>query len=102
MVDKVDNSGRSYHCNICNKNYSSYKSLWKHNNNTHKSENQPDISQISAKNQPNISHLPIISDVSSNIFDTSSNVYKCSYCDNIYKHIQSRWKHEKVCKQIKN
>ncbi len=101
-MDNPLNKDRLYSCNICNKNYSSYKSLWKHNNNIHKSENQPEISQISAENQPNISHPPTVSDISSNICVASSNMYNCSYCDNIYKHIQSRWKHEKVCKQIKN
>jgi hypothetical protein len=32
----MDNLDRSYRCNICIKTYSSYKSLWNHNNKFHK------------------------------------------------------------------
>ncbi len=44
MTEKVDihlKKDRSYICEICNTNYSSYKSLWNHNNKFHniKSDN---------------------------------------------------------------
>ena len=43
-------------CKLCNyKDFETASGLWKHNNNSHKSENQPYISQISAENQSEIS-----------------------------------------------
>ena len=70
-------------CNICNKIYSSYKTLWTHNKNKHKNNiahNKPNINQ----NKPEINH----------------NEYNCRYCNKIYFHIQSRWKHEQKCQVI--
>ena len=32
----MDDMGDDHKCNICNKTYSSYKTLWKHNKNKHK------------------------------------------------------------------
>lgn len=29
--------------------------------------------------------------------DKENNLFKCSYCDNVYSHSQSRWKHEQKC-----
>jgi len=72
-----------YYCNICNKIYVSYKSLWNHNNKFHKVE----ISQLLAK--------PAI-DVSQKL---AKNKLKCIFCDNIYKHRSSKSKHEKKCKE---
>ena len=60
-------------CKICDKNFSSYKSLWNHNKNFHKQ---------SIFNEQNDKILK----------------YKCKFCNNYYKHLQSRWKHEKTCK----
>jgi hypothetical protein len=31
----MDNNDGLFKCNICNKNYTSYKSLWNHNKNLH-------------------------------------------------------------------
>lgn len=55
-------------CNICNKNYSSYKNLWRHNKKFHSEE-----------------ELKV----------------KCKYCFKVYKHSQSKTRHEKTCKDIK-
>ena len=27
-------------------------------------------------------------------------IYDCRYCDKKYKHIQTRWSHEQICKEI--
>jgi len=70
-------------CNICNKLYSSYKSLWKHIKNIHKSEINQNKSCIN-QNKLIVNH----------------NEYNCKYCNKIYSHIQSRWKHEQKCKII--
>ena len=60
-----------YICNYCNKNYSSYQSLWIHNKKFH---------------NPN---------------QTESNIsqYNCKYCCNKYSNRQNKWKHEQICKE---
>jgi hypothetical protein len=73
-------------CDICNKLYSSYKSLWKHNKNIHKSEVNISNSKVSDKYEN--SQLKI------------NKIYKCKYCDNEYNHKQSRWSHQQKCKVI--
>lgn len=40
-------------CNICNKDYKTYKSMWHHKNKYH-TENKPKVSQILAENKPDI------------------------------------------------
>jgi hypothetical protein len=70
-------------CNICNKIYSSYKTLWTHNKNKHKTE-------------INISNVK----VSDKYENSQLKIYKCRYCDNEYNHKQSRWSHQQKCKVI--
>jgi hypothetical protein len=60
------------------KNYASKQSLSNHTKRFHKNT---DI--VSGINQP-----------------IKPNKYNCRYCKSVYKHIQSRWKHEKNCKII--
>jgi hypothetical protein len=77
-----------FSCNICNKNYSSYKSLWNHNKKFHKVEvslNKPEVSPSGFKVSPKVS------------LEENTGNYKCLYCDNKYKHKQSKYKHEKKC-----
>ena len=69
------NLNRSYSCNICNKKYSSYKSLWNHNKIFHIKNNT-----IISKN------IPII------------DKKLCKYCNKKYSTPQNRWKHEQKCK----
>jgi hypothetical protein len=67
-----------YKCNICNKLYSSYQSLWIHNRKYH-------------------THNTIITNqLQSN--DQSSNNQKCKYCNKIFSHYNNKWRHEKTCK----
>ena len=48
----MDDMGDDHKCNICNKIYSSYKTLWKHNKNIHK--NNDNKSLINIKHVKNI------------------------------------------------
>jgi len=85
-----------YKCKICIKNYSSYQSLWIHNKKYHNdnvSHDKSYISHSSVNDKPNISQTSI---------NDKSNIYSCKYCNNTYKHFQSRWKHEKSCKEKNN
>jgi len=80
-----------YKCKICIKHYKTYQTLWKHNkkfHNNNPTETKHTISQNTVIDKPN--------DQSKKI-----QLYKCQYCNNNYKHFQSRWKHEQKCK-IKN
>jgi hypothetical protein len=87
-------------CNICNKNYASKQSLWNHNHKFHdnniskkSAKNQPKIHQTSVKNQPIVIQ---------SVLNTKHNILECKYCNKLYKHIQSRWKHEQKCKVKSN
>jgi len=72
-----------YICKTCNKEYSSYSSLWNHNKNIHKNNINHNKSIIN-QNKPEIIH----------------HEYNCRYCNKIYFHVQSRWKHEQKCQVI--
>ena len=76
-----------YKCNICNKLYSSYKSLWNHNKKFHKNNITHD----------NLSITPIITHDNLSI----SNL-KCKYCSKIFAYNQGRWRHQKICKDKYN
>ena len=58
---------KKYKCNICDKYYNSYQSLWIHNKKFH-------------------------------ITIDKENKLKCLHCDKIYKHVSSKLRHEKNCK----
>jgi hypothetical protein len=83
----MDDMGDDHKCNICNKLYSSYKTLWKHNKNKHK--NNTNIKQPVTTNEQLLT---------TNICTSKS--YSCNYCNKLYSIQQSRWKHEQKCKII--
>ena len=74
-------------CEICNKLYSSYKSLWNHMNNIHKNniyKCSTDSTNVLLNSTKNVESLN----------------YKCRYCEKNYTLVKSRWKHEKKCKNF--
>jgi len=75
-------------CNTCNKLYSNYKSLWKHNKNIHKLSVD--------KNNHNI----IISNHNITKIKDDNKKYSCKYCNNEFSQLQNRWRHEQKCKII--
>ena len=88
MDIKVD-----FTCNICNKNYSSYKSLWNHNNKFH---------NLNIHNSLKKSDFGLKkSDFGLKKSDTIKN-YNCRVCNKIYYNKQSRWSHEQKCKNNDN
>ena len=74
-------------CEICNKLYSSYKSLWNHNNNIHKNNDN--------KCLINIKHVKSIKDNVKNIKSIS-----CEYCNKIFNCRPAKSIHKKKCKII--
>lgn len=76
-------------CSQCQKKYSSQSSLCNHKKKYHPPpdnirKNQDDIREISGQN-PEIS---------------KEKTYDCRHCDKKYKHLQTRWSHEQICKEI--
>jgi hypothetical protein len=61
-----------YSCEKCNLKFKTYNGFWKHNKNKH--NDQTSNTDVSYK-------------------------HKCSYCTNTYKHKQSKWAHERICKE---
>ena len=88
---------KKYTCDICNKLYKSYKSLWFHKYKHHKnskpeSKSEIDISKPESKpkmdiGKPEVSQNKLIID----------NKYKCKFCSKEYKFKQSKWNHEQKC-----
>jgi hypothetical protein len=70
----------NYKCNVCNKFYKNYKSLWKHNYIYHK----PDSSSNSSK--------------TSNSSSILSDNFECNYCNKKLSRIDNLKRHEKTCK----
>jgi hypothetical protein len=65
-------------CEICEKYYKNYNSLWLHNKKFHK-----EINNDNKKNE-------------------KAKTFKCRNCVNVYKFIQGRWKHEQTCLMKEN
>uniref|UniRef100_A0A6C0HV27 C2H2-type domain-containing protein n=1 Tax=viral metagenome TaxID=1070528 RepID=A0A6C0HV27_9ZZZZ len=82
-----------YICNICNKNYKSYKTLWKHNKDFHVIKK--DI--LSTKNTLSTSFSPPINDRPKKTLRTI-----CNYCNLTYASYNGVLKHEKICKEKNN
>jgi hypothetical protein len=82
----MDSVGGLHGCNICNKVYSSYKSLWNHNKKFHNfvaniMQTNENIMQTKCKHKNDINNSII-----------------CKFCKKMFSHRNSRWKHEKTCK----
>ena len=73
-------------CNICNKYYSSYKSLWNHNKKFH-------ILQESIKTENGLKKTDI------SLIKTCKNPkqFPCKICNKIYYNKNSRWSHMQKC-----
>jgi DNA-directed RNA polymerase subunit RPC12/RpoP len=75
----MDSINGSYKCDICNKLYSSYKSLWNHNKRFH------------------INEVQYVQNVQSNVQNVQSNdkIIKCEYCNKIFKIRSTKSEHKK-------
>lgn len=74
-----------YKCNVCNKDYSSYKSLWNHIKKYH-NDNQQKINKNQHVNQHEINTI------------IPYNKLICNFCKKTFSFMQSRWRHEQKCK----
>ena len=96
---------KEFKCNICNKFYVSYKSLWNHNNKFHKNE----ASAFVVDNTINVVDNTInVVDIKHNVEDNNINVInkkiiKCEYCNKIFASRYTKSEHKrKACKFINN
>jgi hypothetical protein len=78
-----------YTCTNCNKKYSSYQTLWVHNNNFHNQKSEKNLNNSEKKSVKN-TPVPTIKS------------YDCRICNKHYTNIKSRWSHEKNCKVKKD
>ena len=88
-----------YKCNECNKQYSSYQSLWIHNKKFHYNNNKNNI--LANSGQLLVNSGSTFGQLLVNSGSTSGQVskdYSCKYCNKKYLIKQSKWKHEKNCK----
>ncbi len=81
MEDKED----EHKCNICNKIFSSYKTLWTHNKNIHKNN---DCKKV-------VNGGKCLKKSGENLLN-----YNCRFCNKNYNNKNSRWYHEQKCKVI--
>ena len=109
MSEKSE-SIKIFKCNICNKIYASASSLCNHNKKFHTAKSkltvsvrsansQSEVSVRSANSQSEVSILSVNNQLINSNSTTCINIktYKCKYCNNIYKHKQSKFKHEQIC-----
>jgi len=79
----MDSTSGLHSCKHCNKQYSSYKSLWNHNKKFHINSVIPGNTNVIPGNTNVIPSILI----------------KCKYCNRVFKNRQNKWKHEnKTCK----
>ena len=80
-------------CKTCNKEYSSYQSLWNHNKKFHVNTN---VNNVNTNVNTNVNN------VNTNVNNNVNNVnktYNCLYCNKIFLFRQSKYLHEKkYCK----
>ena len=72
-----------YKCKVCNKQYKTYQTLWKHNKKFH-NPNTNNNNHNTTINQSNI------------VINQSKN--ECNYCKKMFSHYNNKWRHEKKCK----
>ncbi len=83
----------NYNCNICNKKYSSYKSLWNHNKEFH-NDNVVKCGDKVVKCGDNVVNN------GDNVVKCGDNVvkkYYCNVCNKNFNDRSNKWKHEKKC-----
>ena len=80
---------KKYTCDICNKLYKSYKSLW-----FHKYKHHNNLTQINSNEPQKTSNEPQLSSISIQENDTPI----CEYCNKEYSRLDNLKRHMKTCK----
>jgi hypothetical protein len=85
-----------FYCKLCDKKYSSYKSLWNHNKKYHIITCHTNVTR-SVIPKSYICHTNVIPQK----IDTDKQ-YLCNYCNREFKNRQNKWKHETKYCNVKN
>jgi len=95
---------KEFKCNICNKFYASYKSLWDHNKKFHKNKvinNIVNVVDAGVNVDVNVVDIGIdVVDVDVNIVNNKKKIL-CKFCNKIFNHRSNKCNHQKICK-LKN
>jgi hypothetical protein len=86
-----------FKCIQCKKDYSSYQSLWNHNKKFHTNDSNVDKHKININQHSNQHKININQPEENNIQQPKT--LECKNCHKIFSFIQSRWRHEKKCKE---
>jgi hypothetical protein len=101
-MDNIKKSIDNHQCKICNKIYSSYKSLWNHNKDFHKN-NVVKCGDNVVKCGDNVVKCgDNVVKCGDNVVKSGDNVVKiyiCSICNKNFNDRSNKWKHEKKCKE---
>ena len=87
-----------YICNLCNKNYKSYQSLWNHNKKFHQNTNN-NIPQISSTHPQKSSNLP--PNHSIQISDEKIKKLTCQICQKVFSRSDNLKRHQLKCDKNK-
>ncbi len=88
---------QKYTCNLCNKIYKSYKSLWFHKYKYHNNDSiSPQKTSCITQNNSNNTHLSSNSIQENNIIENDQ--LTCEYCKNKYSRLDNLNRHIKTCK----
>ena len=99
-MNKKVNNKVEFRCLICDKLYSSASSLCNHNAKFHSNEDEKGTSKVRQKDEKGTSKVRQ-KDEKGTSKVRQDTLYTCSICGNNYKHKQSRWNHEQICKNNK-
>ena len=96
MDQKVDNFNGLFKCNTCNKDYSSYKSLWNHNKKFH-NNNVVICGSVGGENvvKSGCTRGDNVVEVKNN---NNQHKYNCKFCSKKFNDRSNKHKHEKTCK----
>ena len=98
----ITNSQSKFLCIICKKEYTNRQNLWRHTK-THHNTCKSNVSQNGLQNdqkQTFVSQNEVI--VSQHLTTNNINGYSCEFCNKIYSHRQSKYKHQLKCKNKNN
>ena len=84
----MDIKDGKYRCKICNKNYSSYKSLWYHNNKFHSTKV--------------VESSTVVVESGTKVVVDNTKKYICKFCKRLFNDKSNKYKHEKICKNKTN
>ena len=89
----------NYKCNICNKNYSSYKSLWNHNKEFHNSNVVKRGDDDIKRGDDDIKRGDDLVKRGDDVVKRGDDVkkYYCNICNKNFNDRSNKWKHEKKC-----